>query len=189
MSNQPRIVVIGVLGCAVVMSAMASRQQDTRARVKAASSVLLAPAGPVMTQATIVKALSDLLEAVVDLSARLPHGPEIEQRVDVARNLLEETSLFNEKARQYLSFAHRLLTNGQKYEKPKDLDQFVTMEEAQAKSRAYCSTLATNALAAIDHGRTSEAATLLLQLVLAVITPMSGEPASVTGPCIMEAAD
>jgi hypothetical protein len=53
------------------------------------------------------------------------------------------------------------------------------MEEAQAKSRAYCSALASNALAAIDRQRPREAATLLLQLVLAVITPMSGEPAGV----------
>jgi len=182
MPNHLRNLLVAVLACAAMIPATVSGRQDMRARAKAASSILLDPAGPAVTQATIVGALSDLLDVVVSLSAKLTHGPEIAQRIEVAKELLRKTSLFNDKARQYLSFAHRLLTNGQKYERPKGLDQFVTMEEAQAKSRAYCSTLVSNALAALDDERTSEAATLLLQLVLAVITPVSGEPTSVGGP-------
>ncbi len=69
------------------------------------------------------------------------------------------------------------MTGGQKYERPKELDQFVTMDEAMEKGRAYGRRLVSEALTALAGGRTNEAATLLLQFVLGIITPVSGGPA------------
>ncbi len=73
-----------------------------------------------------------------------------------------------------MSFAHRMTSGGNKYEKPKELDEFVTPQEMQEKSRKYCATLVNGALAALDRGQNGEAATLLLEFVLAIITPVSG---------------
>jgi len=182
MAKRFRTLLIAVVVAVAFVSAMASGQQDTRARITAASSVLLGPPGPATTQATIVSALAELLDVVVSLSARLQHGLEIAQRIGVAKDLLQKTSLFNEKALQYLSLAHRLLTGGQKYERPKELDQFVTMDEAMEKGRGYGRRLVSDALTALAGGRASEAATLLLQLVLGVITPVSGAPADHSRP-------
>ncbi len=118
----------------------------------------------------------ELLDAAVSLTRESQYGQEIKYHIDVAKELFLKTSLFNEKARQYLSFAHRMMTGGKKYEKPEGLDEFVTPEELQEKSRKYCATLVNGALAALERGHEVEAATLLLELVLAIVTPASGEP-------------
>jgi hypothetical protein len=44
----------------------------------------------------------------------------------------------------------------------------------QEKSRKYCATLVNGALAALERGQKGEAARLLLEFVLAIITPVSG---------------
>ena len=61
MAKRFRILLIAVVVAVAFVSAMASGQQDTRARITAASSVLLGPPGPATTQATIVSALAELL--------------------------------------------------------------------------------------------------------------------------------
>jgi hypothetical protein len=144
------------------------------ARIKAASNLFLGPPDPSVTQAAIVKAMVELLDVTVSLTRDSPYAQDIKYRIDVAKDLILKTSMFNEKARQYLSFAHRMTSGGKKYEKPKELDEFVTPQEMQEKSRKYCASLVNGALAALELGHNGEAATLLLEFVLAIITPVSG---------------
>jgi predicted GNAT family N-acyltransferase len=94
--------------------------------------------------------------------------------MDVAKDLFQKESMFNEKARQYLLLAYRQMTNGKKYESPKELDEFITPAEHQEKGRKYGQKLVESALAEIDAGKPGEAARLLLELVLMIVTPISG---------------
>jgi hypothetical protein len=160
----------------VLMSAAPVAAQDAQARIKAASAVLLGPPDPAVTQADVVKALVELMDVAVFISGESPYTQDIHERINVARDLMMKTSIFNDKARQYVSFAHRMLSGGKKYEKPKELEEFVTPQELQEKSRKYGASLADGALAELGRGRKLEAARLLLELVLAVVTPVSGAP-------------
>jgi hypothetical protein len=111
--------------------------------------------------------------------ARLRSGArteDIRYRIDVARDLIQKTLLFNDMARQYLSFAHRMTSGGKKYERPKDLEQFVTPKELEEKTRSYCASLVNGALGAVERGQREQAARLLLELVMAIVTPVAGLP-------------
>jgi len=148
--------------------------QDPQARIKEASSILVGPANPAITQAKIMNALLDLLDITVSYTGGTQYGAEIKNRIDIAKDLLQRDSIFNDKARQYLSFAYRMMTNGKKYETPKELEVFVTPAEAQEKAQKYAKKLMDEALAALAKGNKSETAKLLLEMVLMVVTPVSG---------------
>ena len=148
--------------------------QDLSAKIKAASGIFLAPPDPSVTQVAVVNALLELLDVTASLTRESQYAQDIKYRIDVAKDLMLKTSMFNEKARQYLSFAHRMTSGGKKYEKPKELEDFVTPEELAEKTRKYCATLVNGALAAVERGDKGDAARLLLELVLAIVTPVAG---------------
>ena len=90
--------------------------QDPKERILEASNTLFnTPA----TKEILVDSLIQLLDVAVVLTSASQHKDEITHHIDVAKDLIKNQSLFNDKARQYLSLAYRMITNGQKYQKPK----------------------------------------------------------------------
>ena len=145
--------------------------QNPKTRIVEASKVLFKTSP---TKETLVNSLMQLLDVVVTLSSTSQYRDEISQRIDVAKNLIKNESLFNDKARQYLSLAYRMITNGQKYQKPEELDEFVTPAEAQEKALNYAKDLIAKSLSELETDHKENAARLLLELVLMVVTPISG---------------
>jgi hypothetical protein len=158
----------------VFLSGAIAPAEDTKAKIKEASSIFLGPADPSVTPAQILKSILDLLDITSALTPESPYKHDIQYRIDVAKDLFQKESMFNEKGRQYLYLAYRQMTNGRKYERPKELDEFVTPAEAQEKGQKYCQKLVESALAELDAGKPGEAARLLLELVLMIVTPISG---------------
>lgn len=148
--------------------------QDPKARIKEASSVFLNAADQSITKAKILDAVLELLDISVSLTQESQYGAEIKYRIDVAKDLLQKQSIFDDKARQYLSFAYRMMTNGKKFEKPKELEEFITPAEAQEKAQKYAKKLVSEALTSLDEGNKGATAKLLLELVLMIVTPISG---------------
>ena len=147
--------------------------EDTKAKIVDATGVLFNPdAGP--TKNNILDSLFQLLDVSASLTTATEYKDDIKYRIDVAKELFKDDSLFNEKARQYLSFAYRMMTNGQKYEKPEELEVFVTPAEAQEKAMKYAKMLVEKALSELDDGNPGETAKILLELVLMIVTPVSG---------------
>jgi hypothetical protein len=155
-------------------SAVMSSAQDPGARIKGASGVFLGTTDSSTTKASVLDALLELLDVTASLTREAQYSAEIKHRIDVARNLFEEDSIFNAKARQYLSFAYRMLTDGKKYERPRELEEFVTPAEAREKARKHAQKLVADALARLEEEDRVGAATLLLELVLMVVTPVPG---------------
>jgi hypothetical protein len=147
---------------------------DMKARINEASRIFFGPPDASVTSARILKSILELLDITASLTPESQYKADIQYRINVAKELFQKESMFNEKGRQYLFFAYRQMTNGEKYERPKELDEFVTPAEAQEKSRKYGRGLVDSALAAIDAGKPGEAARLLLELVLMIVTPISG---------------
>ena len=118
--------------------------------------------------------LNQLLDVVVTLSASSQYYEKIKYHVSVAQDLLKNDSIFNDKARQYMSFAYRMLTNGVKFKKPEELDVFVTPEEAAEKGLRYSKSLIENTLSALKEDQNEKAAAQLTAFVLMIVTPMNG---------------
>jgi hypothetical protein len=147
-------------------------QEDIKIQIVEAADVWLNPK-PSVTMEDRLGSLSKLLDIAASITTS-EYKDDIQYRVDVAKELFRDDSMFNDKARQYLSFTYRMMTNGQKYEKPEELDVFVTPDEAQQKATAYAKNLMGKALSEWDAGRPGETAKLLLELVLMIVTPISG---------------
>lgn len=145
--------------------------KDIKASIIEASAALFDSS---TTKETIVNSLIQLLDVVVILTSTSIYKDEIKYHIDVVEDLIKNESLFNEKARQYLSFAYRMVTNGQKYQKPKELDEFVTPSEAQEKAMKYAKGLIEKALTELKSDHKEKTAKHLLELVLMIITPTSG---------------
>jgi hypothetical protein len=67
-----------------------------------------------------------------------------------------------------------MMTEGKKYEKPKELDEFITAEELREKSLRYMRNLTAKAIESLEVGNEGGSAKLLLELVLMTITPVRG---------------
>jgi len=146
--------------------------EDTKIKINAACDVFFNP-GASPTQENIVSSLSQLLDIAASITTS-EYKDDIKDRIEVAKELFKDDSLFNEKARQYLSFAYRMMTNGQKFQTPKELDEFVTPDEAQEKAMKYTRNLMDKALLELDAGNPGETAKLLVEFVLMIVTPVSG---------------
>jgi hypothetical protein len=149
-------------------------QNDYRSRILKATNTLVGPPDPSMTQEKIVSVLVELLDLAAVLTPENQYKQEIKSRIDIAKDLITKKSVFNDKARQYLSFAYRMMTDGKKFEPPKELEEFVTPAELQGKVQRYMKDLVARSIQALDAGRPGETARLLLEMVLMTLTPVTG---------------
>ena len=149
------------------------QQENTQDRLRRATQVLVGPPDGVATE-KVVGAVLELLDLAAAITPDNEFRKDVRYRIDVAKDLIKKTSLFNEKARQYVSFAYRQMTNGVKYEPPKDLQQFVTPAELQAKSQNYLKGLVDHAQTSLAAGTPAETAKTLLEIVLMIMTPVGG---------------
>jgi hypothetical protein len=67
-----------------------------------------------------------------------------------------------------------MVTGGVKYQRPPELDEFVTPTEAREKGLKYTKKLVGEARAGVRQGKETGAAKLILEIVLLVVTPISG---------------
>lgn len=174
MTSSIRPLVIVVASLLALAPGGISGSRDPGARIKEASGVILGTADSSITTASVVDALVGLLDVTESLTRESRYGAEIEYRIDVARDLFQEDSIFNRKARQYLCFAYRMLTDGKRYEGPKELEEFVTPAEARERARQHARKLVAEALTRLEEEDEVGAAKSLLELVLMIVTPVSG---------------
>ena len=163
-----RRVSTGILAAAVTLTCYAA--QGTDARIAKASERLFSSS----SQEAIVASLSEFLDITLSLTTSSTYRKEIRHHVDTARDLIQEESIFHDKARQYLSFAYRMVSDGQRFKAPPELDDFITPSEAQEKATKYCRKLIADARSHVREGKEIEAARLLLALVLMIVTPVQG---------------
>ena len=126
------------------------------------------------SQAEIVQALTQLIDCAAVLSENSKYADEIKTQLDIAKNEFSQKSLFSDKGRQKLAFAYRMLTDGQKYQPPNELDEFVTPQQATELARQYIEKLVEQTLKDYKAGNQLQAAQNLVELVLMIVTPISG---------------
>ena len=149
-------------------------QDDVKSRIISATNTLAGRQDSPPTMETIVGAVLELLDLSAAVTPDNQYKVEIQSRIVVAKDRIKDLSLFDDKARQYLSFAYRMMTDGRKYEMPKELDEFVTPAELQEKTLRYVERLVTQSLQALEAGNRQDTARFLLEIVLMTITPHPG---------------
>jgi hypothetical protein len=147
------------------------RAEDIESRITKASDKLF---GPATSKEQMVDSLVEYLDITLSLTASSKYRDEIKHHIDVAKDLFKNSSIFNDKARQYVSLSYRMVTEGVKYQKPDELDEFITPAEAQEKAMKYAKKLIKDALISVKQGNVGKAARLILELVLLVVTPLAG---------------
>ena len=145
--------------------------KDIESRITKASEKLF---GPATSKEQMADSLIEFLDITLVLTASSKYSEEIKHHIDVAKDLFKNSSIFNDKARQYMALAYRMVTEGVKYQEPPELDEFITPTEAREKASKYAKKLIDDARASIEKGDEVNAAKLILELVLMVITPISG---------------
>ena len=145
--------------------------EDIESQITKASDKLFAPA---TSKEQMVDSLIELLDITLSLTASSKYRDEIKHHLDVAKDLFKNSSIVNDKARQYVSLSYRMVTEGMKYQKPAELDEFITPSEAQEKALKYAKKLIDDARTNARRGDEGSTAKLILELVLLVITPISG---------------
>jgi hypothetical protein len=148
-------------------------QEETKDKLLRATRILVQP-GAAATREKLTEAITQLLDVAAAITPDNQYRQDIRYRIDVAKDLITKDSLFNDKARQYLSFAYRQMTNGARFETPKELQEFVTPAELQEKTSRYLKGLVDKAQTSLAAGRTAETAKVLLEIVLMIMTPVAG---------------
>lgn len=174
MRRTASILTTAALACLVVAADRPSAPENAQNRIRTATKILVGPPDASFTKDKLAGSLAELLDIATALSAANPYHAEIRSRVDVATDLIKKDSLFNDKARQYLSFAYRMLTDGKRYQTPAELEDFVTPAELQEKTLRYAKGLIARALESLDAGDKERAAVLLLEIVLMTVSPVRG---------------
>lgn len=168
-----RLIVLAGLTLASV-SATSAAQDDVRSRLVSATNTLTGRGAVPPNLGDFERALRDLMDLAAAITPENQYKAEIQSRLAIARDRVRDYDLFDAKARQYVSFAHRMMTNGRRYEIPVELSQFVTPAELQEKTLRHADSLVTQSLRALDAGNRQDAARILLELVLLTMTPSPG---------------
>lgn len=145
--------------------------EDIESRISKAADKLF---GPTTSKEQMVDSLIEFLDITITLTRSSKYSEEIKHHIDVAKDLFANSSIFNDKAHQYVALAYRMVTEGVKYQEPSELDEFITPAEAREKASKYAKRLIDDARASVNKGDEGSAAKLILELVLLVITPISG---------------
>jgi hypothetical protein len=86
--------------------------------------------------------------------------------------MFSERSLFNDKSRQYLGLAYRLVTGGKIWQIPEELTSAYREKDIMEQAKKICQKLIESALAERKAGHDELAVRYLLEFVLMVITPV-----------------
>jgi hypothetical protein len=157
-----------------VAAETAAPGEETANRLEAVLNKLTGASDTPLSKEQFLGAIFELLDLTAEITPDNQFRADILHRIEVAKDLIRNDSLFNSKARQYLSFAYRQLTAGKKFKPPPELDEFVTPAELQEKMAAHMNGLAEKARAALAAGDAADTARILLEIVFMIITPVEG---------------
>ena len=144
-------------------------QAAPEALIENARALLKAPELP---REAVTRALADALSATLLILPKTDYADEFKSRIGTVRKMFEEGALFEDKARQYLGLAYRLVSGGGTWKIPAELKAADTARKGIEKAIEISAKLLDSALADRKAGRNVEACRALLDFVILVITPI-----------------
>ncbi len=169
MKSRGMIAFLTIGSVVALLPGLSGGVKDPEAMINHAASVIMAPDA---SASAVKAALGETLEATLLILPKTDYAEEFRSKIEVARKLFEETSFFNEKARQYIGLAYRLVAGGAVWQVPEELKSAYRQKDVMEQAREICKKLVETALAERKAGRNEASVRSLLELVLLVITPI-----------------
>lgn len=149
--------------------ALRGAQSSPEALIENARTVLKAPELP---REAVTRALADALSASLLILPKKDYADEFRSRVATVREMFEVGALFEDKARQYLGLAYKLVSGGKAWEVPAELKSAYREADIMAQANKICGALLDSSLAEHKAGRDEAAVRDLISFVIFVITPI-----------------
>lgn len=169
MKNRITIVLIAIALLVAAAPHLRATDEKPEDMINRAYSVIMTPTA---SSETIMKALMEILDASVLILPKTDYAEECKSRIEVAKKMFTERSMFNDKSRQYLGLAYRLVTGGKIWQIPEELTSAYREKDIMAQAKKVCQKLIDSAQAELKAGRNEHAVRCLLEFVLMVITPI-----------------
>jgi len=148
---------------------LAVPEDAAEAKIGRAREVVL---NPEVSRESVTSMLAEVLDASLLILPKTDYAEEFRSRVETVKKMFDDGALFEDKARQYIGLAYKLVSGGKSWQIPEELKAADGVKKGIEKATEICAKLLDSALAERKAGRNEEACRLLLEFVILVITPI-----------------
>ena len=163
------LALVGIAALLAAVPAPLAAGDDFEATVGRVRSVLLKPH---FTREEVTQSLAEALDASLMILPASDHTAEVRSRVETVRKMFADGALFEDKIRQYLGLAYKMVADGKAWEIPAELKSAYREADIMAQAKKICGALLDSSLAEHKAGRDEGAVRDLLSFVIYVITPV-----------------
>ncbi len=169
MKSRLTVIFVGLAVLTTAVPALPGQQTGPEALIGQARAIALTPH---FSRQEITQALIMVLDASLLVLPETSFSAEFKDRVGTVRKMFADGALFEDKARQYLGLAYKLVAGGQAWAVPEDLKSAYRESEIMDRAKKICIALLDGALAEIRADRREEAVRNLISFAIFVITPV-----------------
>jgi hypothetical protein len=171
MRNRP-ITALALIGIALLLAAapaLRAAGDDFETTVGRVRGVFLKPH---FSREEVTQTLIEALEATLLVLPASDHAAEVRSRLETVRKMFADGALLEDKIRQYLGLAYKMVAGGKSWEVPEELKSAYREADIMAQAKKICGALLDSALAEHKAGRDEAAVRDLLSFVIFVVTPV-----------------
>ena len=169
MNNRLTVTLVGLGLFLAAIPVLAVPEDAAEAMIGRARNVLMTPdAG----REAISGALVEVLEASLLILPQADYAEEFRSRLGTVKKMFDDGALLEEKTRQYLGFAYKMVSGGKSWEVPAKLKSAYREVDIMERGKRIGAGLLDSALAARRAGRNEAAVRDLISFVIFVITPV-----------------
>lgn len=163
------LALIGIAALLAAAPAPLAAGDDFETTVGRVRAIVLTPH---FSRDEITKALGEALDASLLVLPASDRAAEVRSRVETVRKMFADGALLEDKIRQYLGLAYKLVSNGASWEVPAELKAAYREDEIMDRAKKICAALLDSSLAEHKAGRDEAAVRALLSFVIFVVTPV-----------------
>ncbi len=169
MNGRSKMFFVGLGILTILAPTLRAQEKDVESMINHAYSAMTSPKA---SGQDFEAALIEILDATLLILPASDYAEEFRGRIDVAKKMIVERGMLNDKVRQYLGFAYRLVTAGQFWKQPEEIRAAYRQKDILEQSQKAVQRAVDSALAERKAGRDEQSVRWLLELVLLVVTPI-----------------
>jgi hypothetical protein len=169
MKHRAFFILIGMAFILAAVPAAQGEESEFEAMIGRVRAVVLKPE---FSRDDITRALVEALDASLLVLPASEYAAEFRSRVETVRKMFAGGALFENKARQYLGLAYKMVAGGNSWEVPKELASAYREAAIMERAKKICVGLLDSSLAEHKAGRNEPAVRDLISFVIFVITPV-----------------
>jgi hypothetical protein len=172
MKHRATLAAVAVIAVALVLAAapaLRAQEEEFEAKIGRVRATVLTPH---FSRDDITKALVEALDASLQILPAADYEAEFRSRIETVRKMFADGALFEDKARQYLGLAYKMVAGGEPWKVPEELMSSYREVEITERAKKVCVALLDSSLADHKAGRHESAVRDLIGFVIFIITPV-----------------